>query len=36
VTPSQILSVYWNVTWATGATPYPVDIHVDNLAFIPK
>jgi hypothetical protein len=36
VTPSEILSVYWNVTWAMGATPYPVDIHIDNLAFIPK
>ena len=36
VTPSEILTTYWNVTWAPGQTPYPVDIHIDNLAFIPK
>ena len=36
VTPSEILTVYWNVTWAPGQASYPVDIHIDNLAFIPK
>jgi hypothetical protein len=35
VTPTGILSVYWNVPWSTGATSYPVDIHIDNLAFLP-
>jgi hypothetical protein len=36
VTPTGILSVYWNVPWSTGATSYAVDIHIDNLAFTPK
>jgi hypothetical protein len=35
VTPTDILSVYWNVAWMPPTTPYAVDIHIDNLAFIP-
>jgi hypothetical protein len=35
VTPANILSVYWNVPWMPGGTPYMVDIHIDNLTFIP-
>jgi hypothetical protein len=36
VTPSEITGLLWNVTWGAAATPYMVDIHIDNLAFIPK
>ena len=35
VTPTGILTVYWNVAWMPPTAPYDVDIHVDNLAFIP-
>jgi hypothetical protein len=37
VMPSEITGILWYVTW-TGAsgTPYMVDFHIDNLAFIPK
>ena len=35
VTPTGILSVYWNAAWMPPTTPYPFDIHIDNLAFIP-
>ena len=33
VLPEQIVSVYWQFLWATGTTPYDVDIHIDNLTF---
>jgi hypothetical protein len=36
VVPSQILSVYWQLPWTPGAVPYDIDIHIDDLAFIPK
>jgi hypothetical protein len=36
VMPSEIVGMFWYVSWAAGATPYAVDIHIDNLAFIPK
>jgi len=36
VVPSQILSVYWQLPWTPSQTPYDLDIHIDNLAFIPK
>lgn len=36
VTPNEILTVYWNAAWSPPTTPYAVDIHIDNLAFIPK
>ncbi len=35
VTPTGILSWYWNVPWSTTATSYAVDLHIDNLAFTP-
>ena len=37
VLPTEILAIYWQpAPWATAtATPYPVDIHIDNLEFIP-
>ena len=40
VTPSDILSVYWFFPAPVGAgtaspMPYPVDIVIDNLAFVP-
>jgi hypothetical protein len=35
VKASQILSIYWQFPWATNATPYNVDIHIDNLKFVP-
>jgi len=34
VIPSQIVSVAWQFAWSTAATPYAVDIHIDNLKFI--
>jgi hypothetical protein len=37
VMPSEITSIAWYVSWAGATqTPYAVDIHIDNLAFIPK
>jgi hypothetical protein len=37
VVPNEILSVYWQFLWSpTPPPPYAVDIHIDNLAFIPK
>ena len=37
VMPSEITGMYWYMTWAGAAsTPYAVDFHIDNLAFIPK
>lgn len=36
VLPNEILSVYWQIPWSPTMTPYDVDIHIDNLAFIPK
>jgi hypothetical protein len=33
VIPSQIVSIYWQFAWSTTATPYAVDIHVDNITF---
>jgi hypothetical protein len=32
--PDQILSIYWQFPWATNATPYNVDLHIDNLKFV--
>jgi hypothetical protein len=36
VEPNQILSLYWQMPWTATATPYTVDLHIDNIAFIPK
>jgi hypothetical protein len=36
VSPNQILSIYWQLPWTPGQAPYDVDLHIDNLAFIPK
>jgi hypothetical protein len=36
VMPAEITGIAWYVTWAAGATSYAVDLHIDNLAFIPK
>lgn len=35
VTPTDILSIYWNFAWMPPTAAYAVDIHIDNLAFIP-
>jgi hypothetical protein len=35
VDPSQILGISWQFLWSATATPYAVDIHIDNLMFIP-
>jgi hypothetical protein len=34
VTPTGIISIYWNFGWMPPTTAYDVDIHIDNLAFI--
>ena len=37
VLPNQILSIYWQFPWpGAGGVPYDVDIHIDDMAFIPK
>jgi hypothetical protein len=36
VTPTAILSMYFNVPWTPGGAMYPVDLHLDNLQFIAK
>ena len=33
VIPSQIVSIYWQFAWSTTATPYAVDMHIDDLTF---
>lgn len=35
VNPSQIVGMSWQFLWSSTATPYNVDIHIDNLTFIP-
>jgi hypothetical protein len=35
VTPSEIVSIYWYFPWSSGATPYPLDLVIDDLQFIP-
>jgi hypothetical protein len=35
VKPTQILSIYWQFPWSTTATPYDVDIHLDDIVFTP-
>jgi hypothetical protein len=34
-TPSEITHISWSFAWASGGTPYPVDIRIDDLSFIP-
>ena len=34
-TPAEITHISWTWPWTTGATPYPVDIVIDDLSFIP-
>jgi hypothetical protein len=34
VTPAEITSISWTLPWS-GGTPYPVDIVIDDLSFIP-
>jgi alpha-L-fucosidase len=34
-TPSEITHISWSFSWTSGATPYPVDIRIDDLSFIP-
>jgi hypothetical protein len=36
VNPKQIVSIYWQLAWMPPTAPYEVDIHIDNLGFIPK
>ena len=36
VVASDITSIYWFVNWMPGMAAYPIDLHIDNLAFIPK
>ena len=36
VLPNQILSIYWQLPWTPGQLAYDIDIHIDNLQFIPK
>jgi hypothetical protein len=33
VIPSQIVSIYWQFAWSGTATPYAVDIHIDDITF---
>jgi hypothetical protein len=35
VTPSDIISIYWSIPWTATSSPYPVDIVLDDLQFIP-
>jgi len=34
-TPSEITRISWTLPWTSGGTPYPVDIVIDDLSFIP-
>lgn len=34
VDPTQIVTIAWQFAWSMGATPYAVDIHIDDLKFI--
>jgi alpha-L-fucosidase len=34
-TPSEITSINWTFAWTGGDAPYPVDIVIDDLSFIP-
>jgi alpha-L-fucosidase len=34
-TPAEITGIYWTLPWSYGGTPYPVDIVIDDLSFIP-
>jgi alpha-L-fucosidase len=34
-TPSEITGISWTFPWTSGGTPYPVDIVIDDLSFIP-
>jgi len=35
-TPSEITSISWTIPWtASGAAPYPIDLVIDDLSFIP-
>jgi len=34
-TPSEITRISWTLPWTSGGTPYPVDIAIDDLSFIP-
>ncbi len=33
--PGKLVSLYWGFPWVSAATPYPVDVTIDNLQFIP-
>ena len=34
-TPSEITSIAWTIPWTSGGTPYPIDLVIDDLSFIP-
>jgi len=34
-TPSEITHISWTFAWTAGGTPYPVDITLDDISFIP-
>jgi hypothetical protein len=33
--PGKLVSLYWGFPWVSGATPYAIDVTIDNLQFIP-
>jgi hypothetical protein len=34
-TPAEITFISWTLAWTAGGTPYPVDLVIDDLSFIP-
>jgi hypothetical protein len=34
-TPAEITSIAWTLPWIGGGAPYPVDLVIDDLSFIP-
>jgi alpha-L-fucosidase len=34
-TPAEITFISWTLPWTAGGTPYPVDLVIDDLSFIP-
>jgi alpha-L-fucosidase len=35
LTPAEITSIAWTLPWSYAGTPYPVDLVIDDLSFIP-
>lgn len=33
--PSRLVEIVWSFPWISGGTPYPVDVTIDNVQFIP-